>query len=98
MSALPTWPACHTIWLGVLNYLETENYDISSLRRIPVGGSAAPRALIEAYEKKHGVEIVHAWGMTEMNPIDCLCYLKSHMHDWPEEENFPCAPIRYYRR
>ncbi len=77
-----------TIWLGVLNYLETEDYDISSLRRIPVGGSAASRTLIEAYEKKHGVEVVHAWGMTEMTPIGCLCYLKSYMHDWPEEEKF----------
>ena len=75
-----------TIWIGLLNFLETAEYDVSSLRRIPVGGAAAPSSLIENYAKQLDVEIIHAWGMTEMSPIGTLCYLKSYMHDWPEEE------------
>lgn len=75
-----------TIWIELLNFLRNENYDISSLRRMPVGGSAAPRSLIEAYAEELDVEIVHAWGMTEMSPLGTLSYLKSYMHDWPQEE------------
>ena len=75
-----------TIWIGLLNFLEATEYDVSSLRRIPVGGAAAPSALIEKFAKQFGVEIIHAWGMTELSPIGTLCYLKSYMHDWPEEK------------
>jgi fatty-acyl-CoA synthase len=77
-----------TLWIGLLNFLESEDYDVSSVRRIPVGGAAAPRALIEAYDKKLGIEIVHAWGMTEMTPIGSLCYLKSYMEHLSEEEKY----------
>jgi fatty-acyl-CoA synthase len=77
-----------TLWLGLLNVLEQENLDISSLRRMPVGGSAAPRSMIEAYQKKYGVEILHAWGMTEMSPLGTVSKLKSYMLDWPEEQRF----------
>ncbi len=75
-----------TLWISLLNFLETNDYDMSSLRRIPVGGSAAPRALIEDFEQKLGIEIVHAWGMTEMTPIGTLCYLKSYMADWSADD------------
>lgn len=75
-----------TIWLGVLNFLDDHNYDISSLRRIPVGGSAAPRAMIETYAEKYGVEIAHAWGMTEMSPLGSVSFLKSYMSDWSADE------------
>jgi fatty-acyl-CoA synthase len=70
-----------TIWLGLLNFLENNPGDISSLRRIPIGGAAAPRSLIEGYAEKHNIEIVHAWGMTEMTPIGSLSYLKSYMSE-----------------
>jgi fatty-acyl-CoA synthase len=77
-----------TLWLGLLNLLENERYDISSLRAMPVGGSAAPRSMIEAYQKKFNVQIIHAWGMTEMTPLGTVCLLKSHMLDWPEDKQF----------
>ena len=57
-----------TIWIGALPLLESGKYDLSSVTRIACGGSAAPRALIEAYQKL-GLNIVHAWGMTEMSPL-----------------------------
>ncbi|MGB1249852.1 MAG: long-chain fatty acid--CoA ligase [Candidatus Promineifilaceae bacterium] len=74
-----------TIWLGVLNYLEANPLDISSLRRIPCGGSAAPRFMIDTYRDKYGVEIAHAWGMTEMSPLGSLSFLKAYMGDWDED-------------
>ena len=74
-----------TVWLGVQALLEQEPVDLSSLRSIVVGGSAAPRSLIEAYEKKYGVRMVHAWGMTEMTPLGTISRLKSYMESWPED-------------
>lgn len=75
-----------TVWLGVLNFLETHDYDISSLRRIPCGGSAAPRAMIDTYREEYGVEIAHAWGMTEMSPLGSVSVLKEYMSEWSPDE------------
>ncbi|HXF69622.1 MAG TPA: long-chain fatty acid--CoA ligase [Thermoflexus sp.] len=77
-----------TIWIGLYALLERERYDLSSLRVMPVGGSAMPRALIEAFEKRFGIRVAHAWGMTEMTPLGTVANLKSYMADWPEEERF----------
>jgi fatty-acyl-CoA synthase len=77
-----------TLWLGLLGLLEKERYDLSSLRTMPVGGAAAPRAMIESYQKNFGVPITHAWGMTEMTPLGTVSRLKSHMHAWPEDRQF----------
>jgi acyl-CoA synthetase (AMP-forming)/AMP-acid ligase II len=57
-----------TIWIGSLPLIESGKYDLSSVTRIACGGSAAPRGLIEAYQKQ-GLNILHAWGMTEMSPL-----------------------------
>ncbi|MBI1800175.1 MAG: AMP-binding protein, partial [Chloroflexi bacterium] len=78
-----------TIWIGILAELERNgHYDVSSLRTMPVGGSAVPRALMEKYEKKYGVPITQAWGMTEMTPLGTVSVLTSYMADWPEERRF----------
>lgn len=77
-----------TIWIGLYALLERERYDLSSLRVMPVGGSAMPRSLIEAFEKRFGIRVVHAWGMTETTPLGTVANLKSYMEDWPEEERF----------
>jgi len=75
-----------TIWLGLLNELDTGNYDMSSLRAILCGGSAAPKALIQGFESKHGIPFIHAYGMTETTPLVTLARLKSYQTDLPEEE------------
>jgi fatty-acyl-CoA synthase len=77
-----------TVWLAMLGPLEQGQHDLSSLERIIVGGSAAPRAMMEQYEKQHGVPIWHAWGMTEMSPLGSMCWLKSYLKDEPEEERW----------
>jgi len=75
-----------TIWINVLDFLQREPHDVSSLRVMPVGGSAAPRALIEGYQKKFGIQILHAWGMTEMTPLGTCSRPARTMSDWPEED------------
>ncbi len=72
-----------TIWNVLLQHLRKDKADISSLRAMVVGGSAAPPALIEAYQKEHGVQILHAWGMTETSPLGTVANLKLAMQKWP---------------
>jgi fatty-acyl-CoA synthase len=64
-----------TIWMGVLP--ELEGRDVSSLRSIPCGGSAVPKALSEAYRTKIGLPIHQAWGMTETSPVASTGHIKS---------------------
>jgi fatty-acyl-CoA synthase len=77
-----------TIFLAVLQALdaEPEKYDLSKLRAMVIGGSAAPKGLIKDYKERHGIEIVHAWGMTEMSPIGTVANLTTEMEKLPEEE------------
>jgi fatty-acyl-CoA synthase len=79
-----------TVWLGVLNELDLHpgEYDLSALRGIVIGGSAAPPAMIRGYKERHGLDIIHAWGMTEMTPLGTLCNLPSSLREAPEEEQF----------
>ncbi|MBI2466348.1 MAG: long-chain fatty acid--CoA ligase [Candidatus Rokubacteria bacterium] len=80
--------AVPTVWIAVKEIVEKEGFDLSSVRCIPIGGSAAPRSLIEAYEKKFGVSMTHAWGMTEMTPLGTVSRLKSYMEAWPDEQRY----------
>jgi len=77
-----------TLWLGLLGLLEKEHYDMSSLRGMIVGGAAAPQSMIEAFEKKHGLNVMHAWGMTEMSPLGTVSRLKSYQQGLSESERF----------
>jgi fatty-acyl-CoA synthase len=79
-----------TVWLGVLNELDQHpgEYDVSALRGIVIGGSAAPVAMIRGYKERHGLDIIHAWGMTELTPLGTLCNLPSTLREAPAEEQF----------
>jgi fatty-acyl-CoA synthase len=61
--------AVPTIWTDLLAHLDANEVDTSSLKEAIVGGSACPPALMHAFSERHGIEIVHAWGMTEMSPL-----------------------------
>jgi len=63
-----------SIWMGILQTLDAnpEDWDLSSIRTMTVGGSAPPRAMIEAFQERHGLHITHGWGMTEMTPVGTL--------------------------
>src|SRR5882724_9362172 len=81
--------AVPTVWIAIDGILEQEpQWDISSIRCIPIGGSAAPRTLIEKFDKKYGAPMLHAWGMTEMTPLGTVCRLKSYMDALPDEERY----------
>lgn len=77
-----------TIWLGLLNVLDNEKFDLSALHTMIVGGSAAPQFLIERMQKEHGLRIIHAWGMTEMSPLGTVSRLKRAQMKLPEVEQY----------
>ena len=77
--------AVPTVWLGLLQHLEQNNLRLSTLKRVLIGGSACPRSMIEAFETKYGIDVCHAWGMTEMSPLGTLGSLKAGMSDLPLE-------------
>ncbi|GAB3817477.1 fatty acid--CoA ligase [Micromonospora zhanjiangensis] len=61
--------AVPTIWTDLLAHLDANEVDTSSLTEVIVGGSACPPALMHAFAERHGVDVVHSWGMTEMSPL-----------------------------
>ena len=77
-----------TIWNGLYHDLKQNRRDLSCIRSLVVGGSAMPRSLIEAYEKELGVNVVHAWGMTEMSPLGTVSKLLSHHRQLPQEQKW----------
>ena len=85
-----------TAWLAVLDALDRDPkaHDLSALRALVVGGAAAPPAMIEAYDRRHGIKVVHAWGMTEMTPVGTVCHLKPALESLPEVDAAACARRR----
>jgi fatty-acyl-CoA synthase len=79
-----------TIWMGVLQYLDAHpgEFDLSSIQAMYVGGSAVPQSLIEAFQRKYGLRIIQAWGMTEMSPLGTTGHLPSWLLDAPDEARF----------
>jgi fatty-acyl-CoA synthase len=69
-----------TVWLGLLEYIEDNDVDLSALDRIVIGGAAAPESVIRQFDDL-GVEVLHAWGMTETAPIGTVGHLKPDLED-----------------
>lgn len=78
--------AVPTIWLMLLQHLEETKAPLPHLKRVIIGGSACPPAMIEAFEKNYGTEVIHAWGMTEMSPLGSLCTFKGGLDHLSEDE------------
>ncbi len=66
-----------TVWLGLLQHVQQNNLKFTTLRRTLIGGSACPPAMIRTFQDTYGVQVLHAWGMTEMSPLGTVCTLKS---------------------
>jgi fatty-acyl-CoA synthase len=64
--------AVPTIWLDLLRYADEHKPDLSSLRTVMCGGAAVPESLMRAFEERHGVRIIQAWGMTETSPVGAV--------------------------
>ena len=73
--------AVPTVWLALLQDLEKTGGKLPYLRRVVIGGSACPRAMISTFQDVYGVEVTHAWGMTEMSPLGTTCSLKAEYAD-----------------
>src|SRR5205814_4310980 len=81
-----------TIWLAVLQVLDKDPGadDLSRLRTIMTGGSAAPRGMIEGFQERHGLRVLHIWGMTEMAPLGSFGYLPCALQDASRDEQYAC--------
>ena len=66
-----------TVWQMMLAHMKANNLKFSTMNRTVIGGSACPPAMIRAFNDDYGVEVLHAWGMTEMSPLGTLCTLKN---------------------
>jgi len=75
-----------TVWQMLLTYMKPNGLKFSTLKRTVIGGSACPPAMIDAFRDDYAVEVLHAWGMTELSPLGTLCTLKNKHLKLPKEE------------
>ncbi len=76
-----------TVWQMMLAHMQAGKLRFSTLRRTVIGGSACPPAMITAFNDDYGVEVLHAWGMTEMSPVGTVCTLKNkHLALSPDDK------------
>ncbi len=75
-----------TVWQMLLTHMKSANLKFSTLQRTVIGGSACPPAMIDAFRQDYGVDVLHAWGMTELSPLGTLCTLKNKHLKLPAEE------------
>jgi fatty-acyl-CoA synthase len=77
-----------TIWFGLLTHLKETGKRPTSLRRMVIGGAAAPRSMIDTFEQDYGIEVLHGWGMTEMSPVGAVCSLNPTLARLPAPQRF----------
>jgi fatty-acyl-CoA synthase len=73
--------AVPTVWLMLLQHLEATGGRLPHLKKVVIGGSACPRAMTKAFQDTYGVDVMHAWGMTEMSPLGTVCSIKPDYAD-----------------
>jgi acyl-CoA synthetase (AMP-forming)/AMP-acid ligase II len=77
-----------TVWLGLLNYVKEKGLRFSTLQNVVIGGSACPPAMIRTFQDDYGVQVLHAWGMTEMSPLGTAGTLKAKQQKLGKEERY----------
>jgi 3-(methylthio)propionyl---CoA ligase len=77
-----------TVWLGLLNFMKEQKLKFSTLKGVVIGGSAAPPAMIRTFQEDYGVQVLHAWGMTEMSPLGTVCTFKAKHAKATKEERY----------
>jgi fatty-acyl-CoA synthase len=78
--------AVPTVWQGLLGFLRENKLKPTTLKRVAIGGSAIPETVLRAFEEDYGVEVIHAWGMTEMSPIGTIGKLLPEHYAQSHEE------------
>ena len=74
-----------TVWLGLITYAKQNDLQFSTFKRTVIGGSACPPAMIRTLEDDFGVQVIHAWGMTELSPLGTLSKLKAKHLGLPQD-------------
>ncbi|QGZ58358.1 3-(methylthio)propionyl-CoA ligase [Paraburkholderia acidiphila] len=77
-----------TVWQGLLAHVESVDGSFSSMRRTIIGGAPCPTAMTRAFQKRHHVDVLHAWGMTELSPVGTVCSFKAHQSELAEDERY----------
>lgn len=77
--------AVPTVWLMLSQFLKDNNLRPTTLKKVIIGGSAVPEAILRTFEEQYGVEVIHAWGMTEMSPMGTLCTMGPDQQDLDHE-------------
>jgi fatty-acyl-CoA synthase len=77
-----------TVWQGLLAHVEGLPDAFSSMRRTIIGGAACPTAMAIAFQERHRVDVLHAWGMTELSPVGTVCSFRSHPLSMSTEQRY----------
>ncbi len=80
--------AVPTIWLSLLQHLEATGGMLPHLERVLIGGAACPRSVVEVFEERYDVRVMHAWGMTELSPLGTICTLKPETASLSREKRY----------
>jgi len=75
-----------TVWMGLLQHLRSTGTGLDTLKRLICGGSACPAVLIDAFQAEYGVQVDHAWGMTETSPLGTAYAPKAEFAGLPAAE------------
>ena len=78
--------AVPTVWLMLMQHLETNKLDLPALETVVIGGSAVPRVMLEKFERDYNVSVKHAWGMTELSPLGTIASFKAGMENMSFDE------------
>jgi fatty-acyl-CoA synthase len=81
--------AVPTVWMMLTGYLRESGAKLPHMKRVVIGGSAVPEAMIRSFETEYEVEVIHAWGMTETSPLGTLNFLMPHLQELSYEEQMP---------
>lgn len=81
--------AVPTVWMMLTGFLRESGETLPHMKRVVIGGSAVPEAMIRSFETDYDVEVIHAWGMTETSPLGTLNFLMPHLRDLDYEEQMP---------
>jgi len=81
--------AVPTVWMMLTGYLRESGASLPHMKRVVIGGSAVPEAMIRSFENDYGVQVIHAWGMTETSPLGTLNFLMPHLQDLDYEQQLP---------
>jgi len=75
-----------TVWQGLLTHVEANNLEFSTMRRTIIGGAACPPSMMSVFQERYDVQVLHAWGMTEMSPLGTACTLKAKHRNLSSDE------------